>query len=101
MRHDWSYKRVLSHPPRCVAGLRVCSDSSATRAVRAKVGGNGTLFELLPRSSGQTPVLLGHYLDRGWPPNYAEWLRGRILVSPLAIRWEPSGEVVELFDGIR
>ena len=101
MRHAWAYERVRTHPPRCLAGFQVRADSDATRAVRAKLGGDGVLFELLPPSPDQTPVLLGRYLDKEWPPGWDAWLQGRILVSPLAIRWEPSGRVVELFDGSR
>src|SRR5262249_30716690 len=41
----------------------------------------------------QKPVLLGYYIRVGMA--YASFL------SPLAIRWEPSGQVVELFDSNR
>jgi len=101
MRHAWAYARVRSHPPRCLSGFRVRADSEATRAVGVTLGGGGTLFELLPPSPDQTPVLLGRYLDKVWPTGWDERFQGRILVSPLAIRWEPSGRVVELFDGTR
>lgn len=101
MRHAWAYERVRSYPPRCLAGFRVRTDSEATRAVRAKLGGTGSLFELLPPSPDQTPVLLGRYLNKEWPSGWGSWLSGRILVSPLAIRWEPSGQVIEMFDGSR
>lgn len=101
MGHEWAYERVRRRPPRCLARFRVRTDSEAARAVRARLGGDGTLFELLPPSEGQSPVLLGHYLDKTWPSGWDEWFKGRILVSPLFIRWEPSGDVVGLFDGAR
>jgi hypothetical protein len=99
MRHSWAYNHVRSHPPRCLAGFRWRADGEAVAAVRAKLGGSAVMFELLPTLPNETPVLLGRYLDDEWPSGWDTWFQGRILVSPLAIRWEPSGQVVEMFDG--
>lgn len=100
-RHAGIYERVRTRPPRCLSGFRVRTAGPAVEAIIAELGGDVAMFELLPPSPGETPVLLGEYIDKAWPEDYYHLFRGRILVGPLAIRWEPSGKVVEMFDGSR
>jgi hypothetical protein len=76
----------------------VRAESAATAALLAEVGRGWVAFELRPPRAGEKAALRGHYLDRDWPAGCGP-LRGPIFVSPLAVRWEPSGQVVPLFDG--
>lgn len=90
-------ERARSRPPRCLAGFGIRADGEVASRVQSELGHNSpdmAVFEILPPALGDSPALLGHYLDKDWPHR-----PGRILVSPLAIRWTLSGAVVPLFDG--
>lgn len=94
-----AYERVRSHPPSFLSGFQVRTDSEAIQAVRSTFSNNAPAFEVIPPSPNLKPVLLGHYLEKLWPESDEEWFRGPILVSPLAIRWDPPGRIVKLYDG--
>ena len=90
------WERIRNHPPRCLSGVLARRDTVATRAV----GGNGAFWEIAHPDPAQRPVLFGHFLSRRWPDTHAPF-RGLVLLSPLTIRWEPSGEEAVVFDGTR
>src|SRR5262245_7530454 len=96
----WVWQHLRQYPPRCLAGVRALADTPATRAAGAAIPGEGVLWELAPHDSSQRPTLLGHFMSKRWPPESAPF-RGLILLSPLTIRWEPSGEEVVVFDGAK
>ncbi len=102
-------QRVIDHPPRCLQGYRLITNTPSAKLVaeeffgnvadyfgvqHAGVPGNVIAFELHHAKSDEPPKLLGYYLDERWPHS-----GDRIFVSPLFIRWEPSGDVTPLFDG--
>jgi hypothetical protein len=90
-------ERARIERPRCIAGFQTLADTEiTTKVMRAfrRDPNNSISFELRPNSVGGRAVLRGCYLDKDWPDR-----KGRILVSPLEIKWVPSGEVVPLFDG--
>jgi hypothetical protein len=87
-------------PPRCLAGFQLRGDTEITRhVVRAMYSHYDeppvVAFELHANDRDQKGTLLGHYLERQWPPDFGG---GKIMVSPLAIRWEPSRETVQVID---
>jgi hypothetical protein len=101
MLQGWIIDHVKEHPPRCLAGLAVDYRCAAARAVLS--GGEDSspqvvTFALGPRTGDERPTLLGHYLGREWPDHCAPLVSGRILVSPLFLRWNPSGSLVPVFD---
>jgi uncharacterized protein (TIGR02996 family) len=86
-------RRVKEQPPRCVRGLGPTPETELIRRFpRDRIGDRFwpcVSFELTHRDPGQRAVLLGYEWDN---PD------GEML-SPYAIRWEPSGEQREFFDG--
>jgi hypothetical protein len=83
--------------PRCIAGFHVQTDTEVTaKVMRAfrRDSDDSIAYELRTNLLSEKPVLLGAYLDKEWPHR-----PGRILVSPLSIRWMPSRTVIPLFDG--
>jgi hypothetical protein len=92
----WAVSHVKAHPPRCIRGFAVRTDTDVTRKVLAAAVQSSpayVAFELGHRDSSQRPVLLGYFLE---PPS--DPAGENLFVSPLGIRWEPSGEVVEVLD---
>jgi hypothetical protein len=91
---DWHVEHARAHPPRCLSGFAVRTDTPLTRRVWQKEIGSDpeyAVFELgHPTDPVQRPTVLGYWLQ----PNTV-----RVFLSPLAVRWEPSGAVTELFDG--
>jgi hypothetical protein len=90
----WHVAQATAHPPRCLSGFAVRADTPLVRRVREEEVGRDSeyaVFELAhPTDPAQRPEVLGYWLR----PNTT-----RVFLSPLAVRWQPSGEVVELFDG--
>ncbi len=89
----WARANAAAHPPRCLSGFRVRADSPLARRCHEeelRASPVWQTFELEPPGEEQRPVLLGHW--------YRPAVDKPFLVSPLAVRWEPSGEVVEFFD---
>lgn len=100
---------VIDRPPRCLQGCRLASDTPSTRLVAEAFFGNVAdyfgvqhpvvsknvvAFELHHATREELPKLLGYFLEERWPHSGE-----RIFVSPLFIRWEPSGDITPLFDG--
>jgi uncharacterized protein (TIGR02996 family) len=90
---DWHVAQARAHPPRCLSGFAARADSPLARRVWEQEMGRDpeyAVFELAhPGEDAQRPAVLGYWLR----PNTS-----RVFLSPLAVRWQPSGEVVELFD---
>jgi hypothetical protein len=99
---------VKAHPPRCLSGFRLKVRTTITPAGRrdSDVGTHEldellesnpeyVAFEILPKDPACKPVLLGYNSHGELPGGDVSYCE---LFSPLAIRWEPSGEVVELID---
>jgi uncharacterized protein (TIGR02996 family) len=105
LRHDdmdayystaWALGNARANPPRCLRGFLVRHDSPLARQAHEKaLRGHPeyVTFELCHPDPAQRPVALGYWLH-----DHTAGGPGRMLVTPMAIRWEPSGEVVELFD---
>jgi uncharacterized protein (TIGR02996 family) len=92
----WAAAHAKAHPPRCLSGFAVRSDPPlAGRLLESHVRGDlpGTaIFEVCHPDQKQRPVLLVYWHQWGRAKDE------RVAIPPMAIRWEPSGEVVELFD---
>jgi hypothetical protein len=85
----WARRHLKAHPPRCLHGFKSRAGSPLARRVLAGLWGKDPgwfAFELGHAGRKQRAELLGYLVGED------------VLVGPLAIRWQPSGEVVELFD---
>src|SRR5258707_2567481 len=99
MSQDWIIDHVKKYPPRCLAGFAVDHDSPAARAVLVgedAPNARRVMFSLGTRGPADRPTLLGHFLDRSWPEDCAPFFSGRLLVSPLFLRWEMSNVTVPI-----
>jgi uncharacterized protein (TIGR02996 family) len=92
---EWAVSHVKANPPRCIRRFAARTETEATRKVLEALHGelNCAAFELGHRDPAQKPVLLGHAVD---PPSGTR--ESPLLLSPLAIRWEPGGEIEEVID---
>jgi uncharacterized protein (TIGR02996 family) len=90
---EWSIANAKVNPPRCLSGFAVRADTPlALRVWKERLGGNPEYVALElahPSDPGQRVTMLGYWHHYG---------SGKMLMSPLAVRWQPSGELVELFD---
>jgi uncharacterized protein (TIGR02996 family) len=85
----WLVAHARAHPPRCLSGFAVRDGTPlAMKLWKDKLAGEPEwlVLELAhPSDPLQRATLLGYREDF-------------MLVSPIAVRWQPSGELVELFD---
>jgi hypothetical protein len=104
-RDEWDWTRWMianarAHPPRCLSGFAVRADTPlARRFWKDKLRNCDPEYLVLelahPTDQGQQVTFLAYWHVYGPDDRMPD---SRMLMTPLAVRWQPSGEVVELFD---
>lgn len=86
---DPTYDHVLSHPPRCLDGVR----ATPAPLIEEDRGEVGVAFRLQSLDGAQTGEIQGFDLR-----DYNEHVDDYEFVSPLAVKWEGAADGVVVFD---
>lgn len=97
----WVQANTQAHPPRCLSGFVARGETALARQLHRRHldgGMDWVVLELSHADPAQRPVLLGYAGSAFTVYTSLSVREAGVFLSPVAVRWEPCGEVVELFD---